>query len=83
MLLRETVAVYCENHKVGSRDISLGIAMGYGMHGLGSIPVRPASGAHRPLSPMSTGSDFTRVKLSRREAEHSPPSSAEIKVVKL
>jgi hypothetical protein len=61
-----------------SRDSSVGIATGYGLHGPGSIPGRVSflSYSRRPDHP-EVGS--TGVKRQRRESDHSPPSSAEVK----
>jgi hypothetical protein len=39
--------------------------------------VRASSGAH--TNPMATGGSFTGVKRQGREADDSPPSSAEVK----
>jgi hypothetical protein len=70
---------------LGSRDRSVRISTGYEMDGRGSIPgktrdftllysVQTGSGAHQASYPMGTG-----VKRSKREADHSSPSSAEVK----
>jgi hypothetical protein len=71
-----------------SRDTSLAIAMGYGLHGWGSIPGRGkrfVSTAFRPTlgptqypiqwvqGPLTSGG-----KAAGREADNSPPSSAEV-----
>jgi hypothetical protein len=41
--------------------------------------VQKGSGAHPASYPMDTGGSFPGRKAVRREADHSPPSSAEIK----
>jgi hypothetical protein len=41
--------------------------------------VQTDSGAHPAFSPMGTGGDFPGAKWPGREADHSPPSNAEIK----
>jgi hypothetical protein len=51
----------------GARDVSL----------LSSV--QTGSGAHPASYPMDTGGSFPGVKRPMREAEQSPPSSAEIK----
>jgi hypothetical protein len=72
-------------------DNSGGIATGYGMDGRGSIPgkskrfsslhsVQTGSGAHPALYPMGAGGSFPRgKKRPEREADQSPPCSAEVK----
>jgi hypothetical protein len=79
--------------KVESRDSSVGIALGYGLDDRGSRvrfsegagnfslhhSVQNASGAHPASYPMGTRGSFPGVKRPRREADHSPPSSAEVK----
>jgi hypothetical protein len=72
-----------------SRDGSVGIALGYGVlgfdsgRGLGIFLFITAS--RTALGPTQTpiqwvpGSLSLRVKRLRREADHSPPSSAEVK----
>jgi hypothetical protein len=78
-----------------SRDSSVGIALGYGLDDRGSRVQFPAgagnfslhhrvqycSGTHRASYPMGTGVLSLRVKRPGREADHSPPSSAEVKNV--
>jgi hypothetical protein len=73
------------------RDSSVGIAMGYGPDGQGSIPGRskivclfstastPALGPTQPHPQWVTGALSPRVKRLGREADHSHPSSAEVK----
>jgi hypothetical protein len=67
-----------------SRGTSVDIAMGYGLDGLGSIPdrdrfflfsiaFRPFLGSTQPSNRWVPG-----VKLPRREADHSPATSAEV-----
>jgi hypothetical protein len=41
--------------------------------------VQTGSGTHQVTYPMGIGGFLLEVKLPRREADHSPPSSAEIK----
>jgi hypothetical protein len=41
--------------------------------------VQNGSGAHPSSYPMGTGGSFPGVKRPGREADHSPPSSAEVK----
>jgi hypothetical protein len=76
-----------------SRDSSVGIALGYELDGRGSsvrFPVgagnysllhrvQNGSGAHLAPYPMGTEALSLETKRSRREADHWPPSSAEIK----
>jgi hypothetical protein len=75
-----------------SRDSSVGIALGYGLDDKGSRVWFPAgagnffhhrvqngSGAHSPSYPMRTRGSFPGGKAAGREADHSPPSSAEVK----
>jgi hypothetical protein len=77
-----------------SRDSSVGTVLGYGLNDRGSrvrFPVgagnfslhhrvQNGSGAHPASYAMGTrGSFFLGVKRSRREADHSPPPSAEVK----
>jgi hypothetical protein len=37
------------------------------------------TGVHQTFNPMGTGGSLPRVKLPGREADHSPPSSTEVK----
>jgi hypothetical protein len=74
-----------------SRDSSVGIALGYGLDDRGSrvrFPagnfslhhlVQTSSGAHISSYPMGNRGTFPEVKRPGREADHSPPSSAEVK----
>jgi hypothetical protein len=76
-----------------SRDSSVGIALGYGLDDRGSKVPFPAGagnfslhyrvqhgpGAHPVSYPMGTGGSFSGVKRPGLEADHSPPSSAEVK----
>jgi hypothetical protein len=75
------------------RDISAGTALGYGLDDRGSRVRFPAgagnfslhhrvqngSGAHPPSYPTGTRRSFPGVKRPGPEADHSPPSSAEVK----
>jgi hypothetical protein len=73
-LLRNDRFNYC-------RDSSLGIATGYVLEGLGSIPssVQTESGAHPHSYATSAGRFSLGLKLQGREADHSPQSSVEVK----
>jgi hypothetical protein len=76
-----------------SRDSSVGIALGYGLDdrsskvrflaGAGNFSlhhhVQNGSGAHPASYPMSTRGSFLEIERPGREADHSPPSSAEVK----
>jgi hypothetical protein len=76
-----------------SRDGSVGITLGYGLDERGSrvrFPtgagnsslhhrVQTSSGAHPASYPMCTRGSFLGVKRPGREADHSPPSSADVK----
>jgi hypothetical protein len=78
---------------IESRDNSVGIALGCGLDDLGSRVRFPAgagnfslhhrvqngSGAHTASYPMGTMDYFPGVKRPGPEADHSPPSSAEVK----
>jgi hypothetical protein len=67
---------------------SVGIVTGYGLDGPGSISgnarfsllhsLKTDSGAH-PVCGMGTGGSFPGVKRQEHEAEHSSPSSVEVK----
>jgi hypothetical protein len=71
------------------RDSTVGITTDYGFDGRSSIPgkgIRNFSPLHsvraHPASyPMGTGGSLSGVKQPRREADHSPPCSAEVKNV--
>jgi hypothetical protein len=63
---------------------------GYGLEGLGSIPgrardlfiirsIQAGSGAHPAAYPMGTWGPFPGVKRPERKADHSSPSSADVK----
>jgi hypothetical protein len=76
-----------------SCDSSVGIVLGYGLDDRGSRIRFPAgagnfslhhhvqtdSGAQPASYPMGTRGSFPGVKRPGREADHSPPSSAEVK----
>jgi hypothetical protein len=76
-----------------SRDSSVGIARGYGLDdrrsrvrvpaGAGNFSlhhrVQIGSGAHPASYPMGTRGSYPGGKAAGREADHSPPSSAEVK----
>jgi hypothetical protein len=75
-----------------SLDSVVGIATGYELddRGVGVLVpagsriftspiVQTGSGVHPTSYPMGTGDSFLGVKRPRREADHSPPTSAEIK----
>jgi hypothetical protein len=77
---------------MNSPDSSVGIATYYGLDDRMSgvrIPaeagnffrhhVHIGSRAHPAFYPMGTRDSFPEVKLPKREADHSPPSSAEVK----
>jgi hypothetical protein len=74
-----------------SQDSSVGIVTGYGLVGRGSIPSevtnspystapRPAVGPTQPPIKWVLGT-YPRVKRPNVDADHSPPSSAEVKNV--
>jgi hypothetical protein len=79
--------------KLKSRDSSVGIALGSELDDRGSTVRFPAragnfslyhriqncSGAHPPSYPMGIRGSFLGVKLPGREADLSPPFSAEVK----
>jgi hypothetical protein len=71
--------------KNGSRDSSVGIEMGYELDGWGRFDfsllhsVQTVSGAHPASYPTGTVGSFLGGKSAEREADHSPPSSAEAK----
>jgi hypothetical protein len=73
-----------------SRNNSVGIATGYGLNSPGSISdrrkivfhyqsVQTSSGTHPASYPMGNGDEFPEAKRQGREADHSPPSSVEVK----
>jgi hypothetical protein len=77
-----------------SWDSSVGIATSYGLDDQGggsSSPgrvkkfsllhiVQTGSGVHPTSYKMGTGDSFPGVKRQGREADHSPPTSAEVKI---
>ena len=72
-----------------TRDSAVGIAIRYGLEGLGieswwgarfSSPVQTGSGAHPVSYATGTGS-FARVKRQGPGVDHPPPSSAEVKEI--
>jgi hypothetical protein len=79
--------------KYKSRDSSVGVALGYGLDdrssrvrfpaGAGNFSlhhgVQNGSGAHPASYPMGTRGSFPGVKRLGCEADHSPPSSAEVR----
>jgi hypothetical protein len=73
-----------------SRNSSVGITTGYELGGRASIPgrarnvsllysIQTGSKAYPASSPMGAGNTFPGVKRLGREADHSPPSSSEVK----
>jgi hypothetical protein len=76
-----------------SRDSSVGIELGYGLDDRGSrvrfpagagnfslhYRVQAGSGAHQSSYPLGCRGSFLGVKRPGREADHSPPPSAEVK----
>jgi hypothetical protein len=76
-----------------SRDSSVGTALGYGLDDRGSRVrfsavagnfslhhrVQNGSGVHPASYPIGTSGSFPGGKAAGREADHSPPSSAEVK----
>jgi hypothetical protein len=77
-----------------SQDNVVDIATGYGLDDRGfgvrvpvslrifSFPRRPDRVCGPPiLYPMGTGGSFSVVKRPEREADHSPPASAEVKKI--
>jgi hypothetical protein len=71
-----------------SRDSAVGIATGYRLddQGVGvRVPVRARifhfsmSGAHLTYYPMGIKGSYPGVKRLEREADHSPPTGAEVK----
>jgi hypothetical protein len=68
-------------HSRESRDSSVGIATGYGLDFHFSISSRPVLGSPPISYKMGTGGSFPVVKRQGREADHSPPTSAEVKKI--
>jgi hypothetical protein len=75
-----------------SWDSAVGVATGYGLDGRGvgvRVPVggriyllqvvQTGSGVHPTSYPINTGALSPGVKRQGREADHSPPTSAEVK----
>jgi hypothetical protein len=73
-----------------SQGGSVGTGTGYGLDGRGLIPgrekrffllhsVQNGSGAQSASYPMDTGCSFPGGEPTGREADHSPPSSADVK----
>jgi hypothetical protein len=64
----------------GLDDRAIGVRSPVGAKGFSSILcVQTGSGAHPASSPMGTGDPFPGGKARpRRDADHSPPSSAEV-----
>jgi hypothetical protein len=87
----KTFRISFDIHHSGSRDSVVGIATGYGLDDRGvrfRVPVgsrifstssRPALGPTQPPIQYAPGTLSTAVKRQRREADHSPPASAEVK----
>jgi hypothetical protein len=78
------------NINIRNLDSSVGIATGYGLDGPASIPgrgkiflfsttCRPALGPTQPPIQWAPGTLYPRIKRPGRKADHSPPSSAEVK----
>jgi hypothetical protein len=68
------------------RDSAVDILTGYGMdyRGVGVRflqVVRTGVGAHPASYPVHTWDSFLGIKLQGREADHSPPASAEVKKI--
>jgi hypothetical protein len=72
-----------------NRDSSVSIMTGYGLDGWSSSPdkekitffprtVQTGSGAHRTSYPKGTAASFPKIKAKGREADHSPPYSANL-----
>jgi hypothetical protein len=66
-----------------NRGSVVGIANGYGLDNqevwVRVHVVQTGSGVHPTSYPMGTGGSFPGVKRHGREADHSPPASAEVK----
>jgi hypothetical protein len=83
--------VIADHTKLKKRGSSLSTVSDYGLDGRGSIPdrgrgfspnlcVQTGSGTHPASCTMGTGGSFSGVKARPgRDADHSPPSSAEVK----
>jgi hypothetical protein len=81
------------SHPFRSALARFGIILGYGLDDRGSRVRFPAeagnfslhhrvwngSGTHPASYPMGTRGSFPEIKRPRRESDHSPPSSAEVK----
>jgi hypothetical protein len=78
------------HHNTRSPDSSVDIVMGYRLDSQGYIPGRDmrlfslhsiqiSSGAHPDFYQIDTRGSFLRGKWPGHEADHSPPSSAEVK----
>jgi hypothetical protein len=67
--------------KILSVKPGAGIATGYGLRIRGSSPGRifSKSEVHPTSYPMGTGDSFPGLKPQGREADHSPPTNAEVK----
>jgi hypothetical protein len=82
-------SIYSTFNYTSTCDSLVGIATGYGLDGLGSISgrvkftplhsVQADYGAHPASYGMCTGYLSPWVKRPGREADHTPPSSAEVK----
>jgi hypothetical protein len=64
---------------MGSLDNSFSIAAGYGLGFHSEQVIQTGSGAHPDSYPMGIGGSFLGVKPLGHEADHSLPSSAEVK----
>jgi hypothetical protein len=65
---------------LGSRDGSIGIATGYVPDGRDSgHSIQAGCGPHPASYPMDTGASSPEVKRPGSDADHSSPSSAEVK----
>jgi hypothetical protein len=83
------IARYTAPISLRRTNSSVGIPTGYGLDGRGSIPkrekiflfssVQTGSGTHPASYPMDPGGFIAGVKRLGREADHSPPSNAEVK----
>jgi hypothetical protein len=70
MTFKETITLYSENHKKPKSTLC---------ELSSSLCVQTGSGAHPASSTMGTGGPFPGGKaLPGRDADHSPPSSAEV-----